>query len=85
MKYLVYDVFSVKKHKYRYQARDHLHVLNIEEKMMTGPTLEKAITELYCSVELTNVNDELIVLSTLNIFLSITAFFGEHSNLHGST
>ena len=43
---------------------------------MTGPTLEKAITELYCSVELTNVKDELIVLSTLNIFLSITAFLG---------
>ena len=76
MKYLEYDIFSVKNHYYRYQARDHLHVLNIEEKMMTGPTLEKAITELYCSVELTNVHDELIVLSTLNIFLSITAFLG---------
>ena len=76
MKYLEYDIFSVKNHNFRYQARDHLHVLNIEEKMMTGPTLEIAITELYCSVELTNVNDELIVLSTLNIFLSITAFLG---------
>ena len=76
MKYLEYDIFSVKNHNYRYQARDHLHVLNIEEKMMTGPTLEKAITGLYCSVELTNVHDELIVLSTLNIFLSITAFLG---------
>ena len=40
MKYLEYDIFSVKNHYYRYQARDHLHVLNIEEKMMTGPTLE---------------------------------------------
>ena len=76
MKYLEYDIFNVRSHNYRYQARDHLHVLNIEEKMMTGPTLEIAITELYCSVELTNVNDELIVLSTLNIFLSITAFLG---------
>ena len=76
MKYLEYDIFNVRSHNYRYQARDHLHVLNIEEKMMTGPTLEKAITELYCSVELTNVHDELIVLSTLNIFLSITAFLG---------
>ena len=53
--------------------------------MMKGPTLEKAITELYCSVELTNIHHELIVLSTLNIFLSITAFLGEHSNLLGST
>ena len=76
MKYLEYDIFNVRSHNYRYQARDHLHVLNIEEKMMTGPTLEKAITGLYCSVELTNVHDELIVLSTLNIFLSITAFLG---------
>ena len=76
MKYLEYDIFSVKNHNYRYQARDHLHVLNIEEKMMTGPTLEIAITELSCSVELINVHDELIVLSTLNIFLSITAFLG---------
>ena len=81
MKYLEYDIFSVKNHNYRYQARDHLHVLNIEEKMITGPTLEIAITELYCSVELTTVNDELIVLSTLNIFLSITAFLGMNSTL----
>ena len=74
MKYLEYDILNVRSHNYRYQARDHLHVLSIEEKIMTGPTLEKDIAELYCSVELTNVHDKLIVLSTLNIFLSITAF-----------
>ena len=45
--------------------------------MAVPATLENSISELYCSASVTaRVHDELIVLSVLNTFLSITAFLG---------
>ena len=44
---------------------------------MAVPTLENTIRDFYCSADVTaRVHDELIVLSVLNTFLSITAFLG---------
>ena len=46
-------------------------------KNFTGQVSQKLTTELYCSGEFTgNVQSELIFISVLNIFLSITAFLG---------
>ena len=43
----------------------------------TGGVCQKLTTELYCNAEFTGkVHSELIFLSVLNIFLSITAFLG---------
>ena len=44
---------------------------------MAVPTLENTIRDFYCSADVTaRVHNELIVLSVLNTFLSITAFLG---------
>ena len=44
---------------------------------LTGNDKHKSLKELYCSSELTgDTNTQLICLSVLNIFLSITAFLG---------
>ena len=43
---------------------------------MAVPTLENTIRDFYCSADVTASHDELIVLSVLNAFLSITAFLG---------
>ena len=43
---------------------------------MAVPTLENTIRDFYCSADVTASHDELIVLSVLNTFLSITAFLG---------
>ena len=46
-------------------------------KTITGGVSQKSTTELYCSGEFTGkVQSELIFISVLNIFLSITAFLG---------
>ena len=46
-------------------------------KNFTGGVSQKLTTELYCSGEFTGkVHSELIFISVLNIFLSITAFLG---------
>ena len=46
-------------------------------KNLTGDENQKTISELYCSSDLTSgVENELLGLSALNIFLSITAFLG---------
>ena len=43
----------------------------------TGDRIHKSYEELYCSAEITGgVHIQLIILSVLNIFLSITAFLG---------
>ena len=44
---------------------------------MTGGESQQTIAELYCSVEFTGeVHGELLFLSVINTFLSITAFLG---------
>ena len=44
---------------------------------LTGHEKHKSLKELYCSSELTgDINTQLLCLSVLNIFLSITAFLG---------
>ena len=43
---------------------------------MAVPTLENTIRDFYCSADVTASHDELIVLSVLNTFLSITAVLG---------
>ena len=44
---------------------------------LTVDAIHKSYEELYCSAELTGgVHNQLIILSVLNIFLSITAFLG---------
>ena len=49
----------------------------MEMKNSTGRKNPQTIAELYCSVELTGeVHGELVVLSVVNTFLSITAFLG---------
>ena len=49
----------------------------MEMKNFTGGENSQTIAELYCSVELTGeVHGELVFLSVINIFLSITAFLG---------
>ena len=46
-------------------------------KNFTGDAIRKSYEELHCSAELTRgVHNQLIILSVLNIFLSITAFLG---------
>ena len=46
-------------------------------KNFTGDQNHKSYQELYCSAEITGgVHNQLIILSVLNIFLSITAFLG---------
>ena len=58
-----------------------LHTDSFRSKMamtnFTGDVNQKAIEEMHCSVELTGgIHNQLICLSVLNIFLSITAFLG---------
>ena len=49
----------------------------MEMKNSTGGKNPQTIAELYCSVELTGeVHGELVFLSVINTFLSITAFLG---------
>ena len=49
----------------------------MEMKNFTGGENPQTIAELYCSVELTGeVHGELVFLSVINTFLSITAFWG---------
>ena len=46
-------------------------------KNFTGDAIHKSYEELHCSAELTRgMHNQLIILSVLNIFLSITAFLG---------
>ena len=49
----------------------------MEMKNFTGGESQQTIAELYCSVEFTGeVHGELVFLSVINTFLSITAFLG---------
>ena len=49
----------------------------MEMKNFTGGENLQTYAELYCSVEITGeVHGQLIFLSVINIFLSITAFLG---------
>ena len=49
----------------------------MEMKNLTGGESQQTIAELYCSVEFTGeVHGELVFLSVINTFLSITAFLG---------
>ena len=57
-------------------------------KNFTGDAIHKSYEELHCSAELTGgVHNQLIILSVLNIFLSITAFLALHKDrsLHPPT
>ena len=59
---------------------DHLQVIVPKWKMalenFTEDENHKTVQELYCSAEFTGVESELIFLSALNIFFSVTAFLG---------
>ena len=63
--------------RYISEGRIYSHHSKMVMTNFTGDGNEKTVQELFCSAELTaELHNQLICLSVLNIFLSITAFLG---------